>query len=198
MTKTRVTNYNHTFPYLQMLENVLQILGVNVDESSYGESLSECTSKQWSTLQVYTSEYIIQIIHLFIVFVAEEFVWIIIIFDWSSFCWHNHLMNIKRVHISDGKCWREYDWQNETTQTIYFDTISKYLLLHSNITKYPDQSNKMFIYRPIIPFNITDIPWKSYYFSFKFSYFCWYDLSLPVPLSLAGSFSAYNYKEIDG
>ena len=37
----------------QMLENVLQILGVDVDESGGEEQLmTECTSKMWSSLQV--------------------------------------------------------------------------------------------------------------------------------------------------
>ena len=35
-----------------MLENVLQILGVNLEEGSGEVPLTECTSKQWSTLQV--------------------------------------------------------------------------------------------------------------------------------------------------
>ena len=35
-----------------MLENVLQILGLNVDEGAGEEPLTECTSKQWTTLRV--------------------------------------------------------------------------------------------------------------------------------------------------
>ena len=73
-THVHVTYFLVIYNSPQTLENVLQILGIDVDDSTSNEPLSACTSKQWSELQVGCSFSYFILIYIFLIMHIVQFV----------------------------------------------------------------------------------------------------------------------------